>query len=77
MKRAVSVSLGDSSRDKQVILEMGGQQIELARIGHNGDLERTRRTFADLDGQVDALGMGANALIDDLDLRPSVQQLNP
>ena len=62
MKRAVSVSLGDSSRDKQVIVEMGAQRIQLERIGHNGDLDRTRRTFAELDGTVDALGMGGTDL---------------
>jgi hypothetical protein len=58
MKRAVSVSLGSSSRDKCVVVELGGQPIQLQRIGHDGDVEATRHTFAELDGKVDALGVG-------------------
>ena len=58
MKRAVSVSLGNSSRDRLVVVELGGQPVQLQRIGHDGDVEATRRTFAELDGKVDALGVG-------------------
>ncbi len=58
MKRAVSVSLGSSSRDKRVIVDFLGEQIAIERIGYDGDAEKTRRKFAELDGQVDALGVG-------------------
>jgi len=58
MKRAVSVSLGSSSRDKKVVVTLGGQQISVERIGTDGDVEQARRLFAELDGQVDALGVG-------------------
>ncbi len=58
MKRAVSVSLGSSSRDKQVIINLAGEQISVERIGTDGDVEKARRMFAELDGQVEALGVG-------------------
>jgi len=58
MKRAVSVSLGSSTRDKQVVITLGGEQIGVERIGTDGDVEKARRLFAELDGQVDALGVG-------------------
>jgi len=58
MKRAVSVSLGSSSRDKKVVVTLGSQQISVERIGTDGDVEQARRLFAELDGQVDALGVG-------------------
>jgi hypothetical protein len=58
MKRAVSVSLGSSSRDKKVIVEYGGQPVSIERIGTDGDARRSRRLFAELDGQADALGVG-------------------
>jgi hypothetical protein len=58
MKRAVSVSLGSSARDKQVVVTLGGQQISVERIGTDGDVEQARRLYAELDGKVDALGVG-------------------
>jgi hypothetical protein len=58
MKRAVSVSLGSSTRDKRVVVTLGGDQIAVERIGTDGDAERARQMFTELDGQVDALGVG-------------------
>ncbi|RME84434.1 MAG: quinate 5-dehydrogenase [Caldilineae bacterium] len=58
MKRVVSVSLGSSSRDKKVVLTLDGEEISLERIGVDGDEEKARRLFAELDGKVDALGVG-------------------
>lgn len=58
MKRAVSVSLGSSSRNKHVIVNLNGQEISLERIGTDGDVAAARRMFAELDGQVDALSVG-------------------
>jgi hypothetical protein len=58
MKRAVSVSLGSFTRDKRVVVTLGGEQIAVERIGTDGDVEKAQRLFAGLDGQVDALGVG-------------------
>ena len=58
MKRAVSVSLGSSARDKQVVVDFRGEQISVERIGTDGDVQKAQRLFAELDGQVDALGVG-------------------
>jgi hypothetical protein len=58
MKRAVSISLGSSKRDKQVEIELMGQHLCLERIGTDGDVERAAALFAELDGEVDAFGLG-------------------
>ena len=58
MKRAVSVSLGSSTRDKKVIVELEGEKISVERIGTDGDVPRARQLYAELDGKVDAFGMG-------------------
>ena len=58
MKRAVSVSLGSSARDKRVVVDLKGEQISVERIGTDGDVPKARRLFAELDGKVDALGVG-------------------
>jgi hypothetical protein len=58
MKRAVSVSLGSSERDKTIEFELLGQQVCIERRGTDGDIERATALFTELDGQVDALGVG-------------------
>lgn len=58
MKRAVSVSLGSSSRDKKVIVKLKGEEIIVERIGTDGDVPKAKQLYAELDGQVDAFGMG-------------------
>lgn len=58
MKRAVSVSLGSSVRDKRVEVQLKGETILAERIGTGGDEHRARQLFAELDGQVDALSVG-------------------
>ncbi|MGH2626260.1 MAG: quinate 5-dehydrogenase [Anaerolineales bacterium] len=58
MKRAVSVSIGTSKRDKAVEVDLLGQRVRLERIGTDGDMKRAARLFAELDGEVDALGVG-------------------
>lgn len=58
MKRVVSVSLGSSKRNKTVELALGDQIICIERIGCDGDEKRARALFGELDGQVDALGVG-------------------
>jgi hypothetical protein len=58
MKRAVSVSLGSSARDKRVVVHLKGEEISVERIGTDGDVPKAQRLFAELDGKVDALGVG-------------------
>lgn len=58
MKHVVSVSLGTSKRDKRDEVELLGQPILLERQGTDGDLKAFAQRFTDLDGKVDALGVG-------------------
>lgn len=58
MKRAVGISLGSSSRDKSVRVNLNGQEILVERIGTDGDIEKARQMYLDLDGKVDAFGVG-------------------
>ncbi len=58
MKRAVSISLGSSTRNKAVEIELLGQQVRLERIGSDGDESKARQMFHSLDGKVEALGVG-------------------
>ncbi|MEW5986929.1 MAG: quinate 5-dehydrogenase [Chloroflexota bacterium] len=58
MKRAVSVSLGSSKRDKQVEIDLLGQSVAIERRGTDGDAARATALFTELDGRVDALGVG-------------------
>lgn len=58
MKRIVSVSLGSSKRDHRVELEFFGEKVTVERIGTDGDLAKAIRMIKELDGQVDAFGMG-------------------
>nr|HID15111.1 quinate 5-dehydrogenase [Anaerolineae bacterium] len=58
MKRAVSISLGSSTRDKKVTLTLLGEEIAIERIGTDGDVEKAIQLYNELDGKVDALGVG-------------------
>lgn len=58
MKRAVGISLGSSKRDKSVVVNLNGQEIQVERIGTDGDVEKARRMYLDLDGKVDVFGVG-------------------
>jgi hypothetical protein len=58
MKRAVSVSLGASERDKKVEVELLGETVSIERCGTDGDIEKATALFTELDGQVDCLGVG-------------------
>jgi hypothetical protein len=58
MKRAVSISIGSTKRDKQVEVDLLGERVRIERIGTNGDIEKAAALYAELDGQVDAFGLG-------------------
>ncbi|MDR5709111.1 MAG: quinate 5-dehydrogenase [Armatimonadota bacterium] len=58
MKRVVSLSLGSSRRDARVELELLGEPVRIERIGTDGDYARFRRWLRELDGHVDAIGIG-------------------
>lgn len=58
MKRIVSVSLGSSTRNHRVEMEFFGEKVTIERIGTDGDLRKAIQMIEELDGQVDAFGMG-------------------
>lgn len=58
MKKAVSISLGSSKRDHSTIVKLLGEEVELSRIGTDGDVKKARALFRDLDGKVDCMGLG-------------------
>jgi hypothetical protein len=58
MKRAVSISIGSSKRDKAVEVNLLGEQINIERIGTDGDMEAAALKYKELDGTVDAFGVG-------------------
>lgn len=58
MKHVVSVSLGSSARNKSAEQEFLGERILIERIGTDGSIEKAIKMIQDLDGKVDAFGMG-------------------
>ncbi|MDI9638801.1 cell division protein ZapA [Kamptonema cortianum] len=58
MKRVVSVSLGTSKRDKTHTTTILGQEFTIERRGTDGNRERFRELVRELDGKVDAIGVG-------------------
>jgi len=54
----ISLSLGSSKRDARVDVELVGERVRIERIGTDGDLRRFSRLLRELDGQVDAIGIG-------------------
>jgi hypothetical protein len=62
MKRAVSISIGSSKRDKAVEIDILGERIRIERIGTDGDMEKAAALYNELDGKVDAFGVGGALL---------------
>jgi hypothetical protein len=58
VKRVLSVSLGSSARNKSDEIQLLGETISVGRVGVDGDLKTFAKLFRDLDGKVDALGIG-------------------
>ncbi|MBN2556550.1 MAG: hypothetical protein JXA97_11470 [Anaerolineales bacterium] len=62
MKRAVSVSIGSSTRDNEAVVNLLGQEVQIQRIGTDGDMEAAAQLYRELDGKVDAFGVGGTDL---------------
>lgn len=58
MKHIVSVSLGSSKRDHAFETDFMGEKFRIERIGTDGDWDRAIQLIRDLDGKIDAFGMG-------------------
>ena len=58
MKHVVSVSLGSVSRDKTTTIQIAGEKIVIERIGTSGDIQKAAGIIRELDGKVDAFGLG-------------------
>ncbi len=58
MKRAVSISLGSSKRNKAVEVELLGEKVSIERIGTDGDMEKAAQLYKEMDGKVDAFVVG-------------------
>ncbi len=58
MKRIVSVSLGSSTRDHRAVVNLLGEDFDISREGVDGKLDAALAKIAELDGKVDAIGLG-------------------
>ena len=58
IKKIVSVSLGSSSRDHHANVELLGEQFDITRMGMDGSLDKAIAKIKELDGTVDAIGLG-------------------
>lgn len=62
MRRAVSISIGSSKRDWKADVVLLGQPVHIERIGTDGDMEKAAQLYGELDGKVDAFGVGGTDL---------------
>ncbi len=58
MKRIVSVSLGSSKRNHTATVDVMGEEVVVERIGTDGSIDKAIAMIRELDGKVDAFGMG-------------------
>ncbi len=58
MKKVVSVSLGSAARDHSVRINLMGEDFDISRIGTDGKLDVAIAKVKELDGHVDAIGLG-------------------
>lgn len=52
------MSLGSSKRDHEVEVELLGEKFHISRIGTDGDFRKAQEILRELDGNVDAIGLG-------------------
>lgn len=62
MKHVVGVSLGSSTRDHAVTVTLMGEEYRVERIGADGDMKKMVEKINELDGKVDAFGLGGMGL---------------
>lgn len=62
MKRVLGVSLGSSSRDHKVKIEMLGEELEIERKGTDGDVNKMMQIYHENDGKVDVFALGGTDL---------------
>lgn len=58
MKKIVSVSLGSSTRDHRAVVNLLGEEFDISREGVDGKLDAAIAKVKELDGKVDAIGLG-------------------
>ena len=58
MKKIISISVGSSARDHTTRHTFLGQECEISRRGTNGDFKKAIELYKELDGKVDAFGIG-------------------
>lgn len=58
MKHIVSISIGSSRRNHKVEIDINGEKAVIERIGTDGDIQMAIKLVRELDGKVDAFGMG-------------------
>ena len=58
MKHIVSISIGSSKRDHSTQLDIAGETYVVERRGTDGDIKKAIELVKELDGEVDAFGMG-------------------
>lgn len=58
MKRVVSISLGSSARNHVAETDILGERFVVERRGTDGDMDKAVQLIRELDGKVDAFGMG-------------------
>ena len=61
-KHVVSVGLGSGTRDAYIETELLGQPVVIERRGTDGDVKKAARLLRELDGKVDAFGLGGVVL---------------
>lgn len=62
MKRVVSVSIGSSQRNHKFKTILLDEEIEIERLGTDGDINKAITIMRALDGKVDAIGLGGISL---------------
>ena len=62
IKEVVSISIGSSKRDHSVEMELLGERFLIRREGTDGDMAKAAARFSELDGKVDAFGVGGTDL---------------
>ncbi len=61
-KHVVSVSSGSSTRDSRIETTILGQKVLIERKGTDGDVDKVGQMITDLDGKIDAFGLGGTDL---------------